>query len=405
MKLLIIDRKIRKFIKNQTLVKVIEELKKENVKIKWLLVDPELTIREGEKNEIEYSDLEDYKTQNIIKILQKERPDVILLLNDYDFVIRSFIPTAKFLGIPTVLLFASIIDDETEKMNQYLIKNRLKDIIIRKKQLMKKFFFMMKNFRLAGYSYKELLKMGYFEFITPFKFYMPFGNYGCDIILVAGEAWSKKLNKNKVKSKIVITGHPQMDQIFEKVSLYQKIIKNNDKTHVVFMTTPLVEHGMIEREQWKNIIKDIIKQCLKLENINLIIKIHPTSEKIENYKEILKELKVNIQIFQKENLGDVVSSSDIIITYGVSSGTHYGVFLKKPIIVYNPVKMPLDDMPFVREGMATELTDIKKLSDLLKTIKPVEEHKIEKFISKYLYKFDGESAKRVSAEILRLKKK
>ena len=50
-------------------------------------------------------------------------------------------------------------------------------------------------------------------------------------------------------------------------------------------------------------------------------------------EEILEEMKVNVPIFQKENLGDLVSISDYVITYGVSSGTHYGVFLKKPVIV------------------------------------------------------------------------
>jgi len=45
---------------------------------------------------------------------------------------------------------------------------------------------------------------------------------------------------------------------------------------------------------------------------------------------------------------------------------------------------------------------IKKLTDMLKNIKPIEDKKIEKFISKYLYKFDGQSGIRVSKIILEL---
>ena len=138
MRLLIIDRKVRKFIKNQTLSIIINELKKENVEIKWLLIDPEIKTRDGKKNEIDFKDLEDYETSNVLNILKEEKPDVILLSNDYDFIMRSFIPTAKSLKIPTVLLFASIIDDETEKMNSYLIKNRILDLSKRKKQLISK---------------------------------------------------------------------------------------------------------------------------------------------------------------------------------------------------------------------------------------------------------------------------
>ena len=59
-------------------------------------------------------------------------------------------------------------------------------------------------------------------------------------------------------------------------------------------------------------------------------------------------------------------------------------------------------MPYVREGMATELVDIEKLTDMLKNIKPVEDKKIENYISKYLYKFDGQSSIRVSKIILGL---
>lgn len=168
------------------------------------------------------------------------------------------------------------------------------------------------------------------------------------------------------------------------------------------MTTPLVEHGLIDEEKWEIMIKDIINNSLKLNNAKLVIKIHPTSEKIEKYKRILNEMQINLPLYQREDLGEIISTSDIVITYGVSSGTLHGIFLKKPVIVYNPFQMPLDDMPYVREGMATELRDIKKLTDMLENIKPVEDKKIEKFISKYLYKFDGKSGLRASKVILEL---
>lgn len=402
LKLLILDRKIRKFLENTTLSIVINELKKENVEVKWLLMDPEIKTRDSKKNEINFKELEDYKTSNVLNILKEEKPDVILLINDYDFIMRSFIPTAKYLEIPTVLLFGSIMEDETDKMNPYLIKNRILDISKRRKKIMSNFLFMIKNFYNAGYSYKKLLKMVFSELITPFKYYMPWGNYGCDVILVAGEGWANKLKKLKVKSKIIITGHPQMDLIFNKVSNYKPIIKKDKKTRIVLMTTPLVEHGMMDKEKWRILIKNIIKNCLKLNNVELIIKIHPTSEKIEKYESILNEMKINLTLYQREDLGEIISEADIVITYGMSTGTHHGIFLKKPVIVYNPFQIPLDDMPYVREGMATELVDIEKLTDMLKNIKPIEDKKIENYISKYLYKFDGQSSIRVSKIILGL---
>ena len=73
LKLLILDRKIRKFLENTTLSIVINELKKENVEVKWLLIDPEIKTRDGKKNEINFKDLEDYKTSNVLNILKEER--------------------------------------------------------------------------------------------------------------------------------------------------------------------------------------------------------------------------------------------------------------------------------------------------------------------------------------------
>lgn len=402
MKLLIIDRKIRKYVENETLSLIINELEKNNIEVKWLLLDPEINGDGRVKNNINFKDFECYKTSNVLKILNEEKPDTVLLLNDYDFIIRAFIPVSKRLGIPTILIFPSVIDDYLQKMDFSLIKNRVFDINIRKKQIAKNFIFMIKNFHYAGYGYIQLLKMIFSELITPFKHYIQWGNYGCDTIIVSGESWANKLQKSGIKSKIEITGHPRMDPIFNRVQKYKKKSIKDDMKHVVLMTTPLVEHGLIEKEKWSKIIKEIIRNCLKLDKIELKIKIHPTTEKIEKYEEILKDMKIDLPIFQKENLTEIISNSDIVITYGMSTGTFDGIFLEKPIIIYNPFKMSLDKLPFIREELVTELNDIQKLPELLTSIKPIENNKIEKFISKYLFKFDGKSGYRASKIILEL---
>ena len=73
MKLLIIDRKIRKFVKNQTASIIFDELKNDDVEIKWLLVKPEIETK-GEKNQINYKELEDYNTSRVKEILDIEKP-------------------------------------------------------------------------------------------------------------------------------------------------------------------------------------------------------------------------------------------------------------------------------------------------------------------------------------------
>lgn len=402
MKLLIIDRKTRKYIKNQNVEKICKQLENNNVEIKWVLLDPEVDdSKKFEKNLINYVDFEEYNTNNIIEILKIEKPNVILIFNDYDFIVRGFIPAAKYLNIKSILFFSSIIDDETEKMNKLLIKNRATDIFERRKLLLKNYQFMLKNYRNCNYSINNILKIIYKDFILSFRYFMPWGQFGSDIILVSGNAWEKKLQKLRVKSTIIKTGHPAMDKIFEDVKKFKKFDKTSNELTILLMTTPMVEHNLWTEKIWEKIISDILMKCSNLSNTKIIIKIHPTGERIEKYQKILKDLKLNLEIYQKEDLGQLVASSDIIITYGVSSGTHYGVFLKKPVLVYNPINMTLDEIPFVREKLATEVKNIDELPYYIKNASSAEKKNIENFISKYMYKFDGLSSKRISDLILK----
>ena len=263
---------------------------------------------------------------------------------------------------------------------------------------------MLKNFYDSKVNIFKILKMIWSDMVLPFRFYMPWGQFESDVIFVAGDAWQKKLERLKVKSKIIKTGHPATDRIFNDVKKYEKLEKKSKKFRILLMTTPLVEHKMMEKNIWKNLIKNVISKCNEIENSQLIIKIHPTGERIENYKEILKEMNLEIEVLQNEDLGKIVSNVDVIITYGVSSGTHYGIFMKKPILVYNPINMTLDEMPFVRENMATEIKDIKNLENI-KKMKPVNDEQIEKFVSKYMYKFDGLASYRISNILLEQMKK
>ena len=104
-KLLIIDRKIVKKRKNPSVTNLIESLELHTpIEVFWLLLDPELQNNNENSIGFNYKDFEDYETTNTSKILKQEKPDLIIISNDYDFKIRSFIPSAKKLRIPIILL-------------------------------------------------------------------------------------------------------------------------------------------------------------------------------------------------------------------------------------------------------------------------------------------------------------
>lgn len=406
---LIIDRKERAYTKSVTNFNVLEALKKKvSVEDRWILVD---TGRKLEyKNpplDFNYKFFEEYKTDSIKKILQQEKPDILIISNDYDFFIRSFVPVAKSLGIPVVLLLQMpFFSYYLDKIDTSLLRGRFTMLLDRGAYIMKKFFFMLKTYKQLGYSFIQLFKIATREIILPFLYYSPVGRAGCDLILVSGESWAENLRNQNVSSKIVVTGHVQMDDIYEKILSLEKT-REQKRIKLVLMTTGMVEHGLWTKKEWKKTITAILSHYKTnlAEKMDLVIKIHPATERKTTYQKVLKENgHEDIPIYQTEDLLQVLNDSDVVLTYGYSGGTFEAIFLEKPVIVVNLFNYPIEKMPFVKEGLAMEAKNINDLEDKIdKSLRQkTNKNRLDEFITKYIYKFDGKSSERTADAILDL---
>jgi len=408
LKLLIVARKIRKFLEDPQLASIINQLKlKVDLQVTWILVEPGLNSTSMQRPlKFNYKDLEDYSTDNLCEILEIENPDIILISNDYDYQIRSFIPAAKIKKIPIILFLtlpspAGYLD--TVSLSQLQDKISLhKD---RSKELLRKFSFMLKNYRNAGYGIIKILKIILNEFFVVLTRYQPMGEYGCDYVLVTGRDWKLHLENKHVTSEIEVVGYVKMDEVFRKLSKYkERPKKNSSKMKAVFLTTPLVEHGLWTEKEWEETLSQTIKKFQEFRDyLQLVLKIHPTSESKTKYDELITRIGCNIPIYQNEDLFEILSNSDFVITYGYSSGIFEALFLEKPVIVVNLFDYPIKNMPFVAEGLAHELKNINNLRNLILNIKTmkVDKEKLDKYISKYIYKFDGEASQRIADSIVR----
>lgn len=410
LKVLLIDRKERVYTKSITNFNIINALKKKvNVNDLWILVESGRKLDyKNQPLSFNYKFYEDYKTDDLRKILRIEKPNIILISNDYDYFIRSFVPVAKSMGIPIVLLLQMpFFDYYFDKIDRSHIRGQFSILLDRGGYVFRKFLFMLKTYKMLGYSFPYIIKIAAKEIIRAFRFYfVGVGQAGCDLILVSGESWQDNLRKKNVKSKIIVTGHAQMDYIYHKIS---RLEEQSDKkrTKLVLLTTGMVEHGFWTKKEWEKTILSILGQYQKeLSNeMDIVIKIHPATERKSVYVKLLKENGYdNIPIYQTEDLLTVLNDSDVVITYGYSGGAFEAIFLRKPIIVVNLFDYPINKMPFVKEGLAMEVKDINELKSQIHYAvnQGIDEDKLSKFISKYIFKFDGKSSERIADAILDL---
>ena len=408
LKILILNRRERAFVKNEGLNNIIDSLKsKTEVEDLWILTDPgkDLASYRTKPLQYNYKFLENYDPIDVLGILDIEKPNVILLPNDYEYVERAFVYAAKLKSIPTVLSLQLGFSDTRRSRDMSLIRNRISILGERGKFILKKYWFLLKTLRKIGYGVGKIFPIIIDDLISPFLDAEPAGKYGCDLILVGSEDMQRWLENRKVKSKIVITGDPLMDSVYKKSVEYKNEQKRaTSKMKIVLMTTGMLEHGFWTKKIWETTVTKIITEINTKfkDDVDFLIKIHPATERIEDYERILEKVKVNIPIFQTEKLLDVINDADIIITYGESWGTWEGIFLEKPIIIVNLFDYPIEKMPFVKAGLAKELKNIDELHNLvlkLKNKKPDKE-KMENFVRKYLYKLDGKASERSALAIM-----
>lgn len=399
LKILIINRKEQIFSRNATILNILEALKSEfQVKDLWILSESGKNISsyESEPNDFNYKFFEEYNTDSILEILKKENPDLLFVTNDYEYIVRAFVISAKFLQIPVVLSLQAGFSYYFEK--KIAIKSRFNIILERGGFIFKKYKLLLKAYRETKHNIFEILKIVLQDIFRPFFYTELAGRYDCDLILLINQKMKDLLKKFRTKSQLVITGDPLMDSVYENISKYEKREKMNSPLKVVFMTTGVVEHGIWTKKMWSDTIKQTIAMITEefSNEIELVLKIHPRTERIKDYETLLKEINIEIPILQTENLLDVVNNADLVISYADSWGLWEVLFLKKPLIMINLFNYEIKKMPFVKERVAFELKNLSEFKKIIIKIKRGEktENKVEDMITKYIFKFDNKASER-----------
>lgn len=231
-----------------------------------------------------------------------------------------------------------------------------------------------------------------------------------DLIWLSNDSFIPYLtNAGLDKTKFVVTGDPTWDRnLIQKVKF--DIKKNIGKIKVLLLPISLAEHGLWTWKEQEHVFKSIVSKINDFSNdIELKIKLHPSTSPLEIYRSWVNSINPKIPIFQKEELIEILATTDVVISYGVFSGGHIEPLIaRKPLILVDIIN---DEKNIPLLSKTDFAKQCKEISGLIPMIKETQSHektsekKLEEFLRKISFRFDGKSAERLADAIINVVKR
>ncbi|MCK4736175.1 MAG: CDP-glycerol glycerophosphotransferase family protein [Methanophagales archaeon] len=295
------------------------------------------------------------------RMIDEEKPDLILLLNEYGRFERALVIAGKLKGVPVLAVQHGAI---------------------------------YPTHKAYMYAQDEISRDG--SVTSP---YCPIP----DITAVYGTYHKDILTKVSAypDDSVVVTGQPRYDVLYCANKIYDnekffKRYKINPDHKIVLWATAC--HGYSNEENIKN-FKTVFETMQNIKDATLIIKPHPGEG--ERYtkmiKEYLKEYKIDAVLTPKNSdTYEQLFICDLMITKDSTTAME-AISLNKPVIVLNLSGEP-DVVDYVAQAVALGVyrgEDLKPaIENLLKGDTDLAKNR-ERYIEKYLYKIDGKATERV----------
>ncbi len=229
-----------------------------------------------------------------------------------------------------------------------------------------------------------------------------------DTLMVSGEQ-SKKIFENWgiEPQKIEITGFPIFDDLLEKLKKRKSITSNfrenlniQQKSIVTYLTQSFNSRfGVVER---LNEIKTVLNAFKQLNDVFLVIKVHPTEAQTEIYKEYAEGigLKNYAIIYDGVPLDDILISSKIALTKNSTTGFN-ALIAGCKLITLNSND---SDNFFLNSNVAKNVESTDELITYIRNFlnegtENFIDPKIKEFIEYHFYKLDCNSINRIKKTI------
>lgn len=308
-----------------------------------------------------------YGTSNIVEILKKEYPDVVVVGSDQEYMRRSFVYAANGLNIPTLLLDLGISANITNTVN-IAVKRTIYRLTNYFTKIVRKYCYLLRTVVALKWNPYRVAKMVARDFWVAFTIDDDRGNYGCKVIAIAG-SWEKKIliERGVNPDKIVITGNPIMGIValgndgYNTDNLRGELGIKKDAKVILLITQAQVEHGRWTIDMCESFINGVIDSIAPIltDLMRLVIKIHP-AESLKDYIDIINNKKEDIIVRKDLILTHIINESDVVLVGGCSTVVLEASALGKPVILLNTFN-EIKGIPFAEMGLAVEVYDLSKL--------------------------------------------
>jgi len=400
---------------------VLPELQKKIIThMVWLVYTPD-SLKHKESNNFEkVLDIHDYN--NFVELLEIEKPDLVYAMANYSLIDYAISCAAKHLGIPVLSKFMNRIAVVSVNLKRSLLsrffeKSLPTDEINSQEKFMRRgrFFLYKWTFLLHTLNASNFGRMQ--SLIIAIKLWKYFLNISKDEGLpefantlhwLESDARVEKLVQLGFKpDSLVVTGNPLYDHVFLKLKNLESLEQYHKKPSITFFPVPYYEHGIITKKESEICFKKTVKALAENKNIDLKIKLHPTSQQISYYEKITEKIDSDIKIFQKGDALEHIINSDLVISYSGFSSVHtYALIYNKPLILCNFFKF--NKGLLLNKNIAIECKDIRTINELISSSlkkNPISQQSIQDYINNFFYKTDGKSSERLANEIINLIKK
>lgn len=393
---------------------------KENFELNliWLIFQP------SEFNEYLFEDsivIDYHKFHDASEIIKKIKPNLIISEVRLGISGIIFSKIARFYNIPIITLtptgesefFSQIFSTKSnfklifsDKVLADSSKNKNSKKFAMLRFSLHRYSFLLKTLKNIDYSLLQRLKfcllyprIQIFSKTYPALHNITSGN----INLCFNNHWKFRLIEAKFpEDSIMLCGDPAFDYLYEKIQSKKIQSKKNqniptEKIKLLFCPTPMHEHGWMTKTDEDNLIINLIKNIQNLKNIEISLKIHPSSSSYSEYENLLKSNNIVISLYQKEDTIELLQKSDLMITYGSSNVILDAILTKIPVILFKDSKIPI----LSRLDDSSIISECKSIHDLKDSIKKAlkfssSSESFEKYIEKQIGIFDGKNSNRIS---------
>lgn len=395
---------------------------KTDTHITWLVYTPD-KLETPLQNDQNCTILDMHDFRNAVEAIQKVKPDVIWAaptLNVPDYAMSL---AGKFLGIPVVGELVNELFIKTDQLHtvktyisQFFQSSVPSDTHIYKKQFMRrgrffiyKYLFLLRTQRAVKLSMLKIIE-DFFMLIRAHLRVMKHlhdPRFACNLHFVETESLIESLvKKGFERSTLIVTGIPMYDSIFQKFQKLPPNDRKDNKIRVLLLTHAMYEHGFWTKNQRDSLVRGIVSEICKHKNeISLVVKIHPSSEILSEYKSIINPLDPSIPIHQQGDVIDFFHESDVVIAYSTESALVYALVMEKPIIICDPHGLERDLL--LERDLVMKCENLAQLVPAIKSVilsNPATKQKVDAFVQEFFYKLDGLASERTSDAILHLLK-